>query len=96
MVTLGSPSSPPPGPRAPCCWLLLVVLAIIIDAAVQANQVVSQRIIFSVAAEVRGRVNALYMTITFIGGALGSLLGTVTYFRGGWTATRWSADLPVP
>jgi predicted MFS family arabinose efflux permease len=27
------------------------------------------------------------MTVTFIGGALGSLLGTVTYHWGGWTAS---------
>jgi predicted MFS family arabinose efflux permease len=27
------------------------------------------------------------MTATFIGGAIGSLLGTVTYNSGGWSAT---------
>ncbi|GLS22464.1 MFS transporter [Labrys miyagiensis] len=66
---------------------VLVVLAVIIDGAVQANQVVSQRIIFSVPPQVRGRVNAFYMTCTFIGGAIGSVLGTLTYHWGGWTAT---------
>jgi predicted MFS family arabinose efflux permease len=71
----------------------LVVLAILIDAAVQGNQVVSQRIIFSVPSEVRGRVNALYMTATFIGGALGSLAGSVTYHWGGWTATAATGGL---
>lgn len=65
----------------------LLLLTIVIDAAVQVNQVVSQRLIFSGAPETRGRVNALYMTITFIGGALGSVLGTLTYHWGGWTAT---------
>jgi predicted MFS family arabinose efflux permease len=59
----------------------------VIDAAVQANQVVSQRIIFSVAAETRGRVNAIYMTFTFAGGAIGSVLGTITYHWGGWNTT---------
>jgi predicted MFS family arabinose efflux permease len=66
---------------------VLVVLAIALDAAVQANQVVSQRIIFSVGAEIRGRVNALYLTITFAGGAVGSVLGTMTYRHGGWSTT---------
>ena len=66
----------------------LAVLAFLIDAGVQANQVVSQRIIFSAAtAGNRGRINALYMTVTFGGGALGSLLGTVSYHWGGWAAT---------
>lgn len=66
---------------------VLVVATILLDAAVQTNQVVSQRIIFSSPAAVRGRVNALYMTITFVGGAIGSVLGTVTYHGGGWAAT---------
>ncbi|EIM27054.1 MFS transporter [Microvirga lotononidis] len=71
----------------------LAVLAILIDAAVQGNQVVSQRIIFSVPSEVRGRVNALYMTATFIGGALGSLAGSITYHWGGWMATAATGGL---
>ena len=65
----------------------LVILTILIDAAVQTNQVVSQRIIFAAPQEIRGRVNALYMTTAFVGGALGSILGTLTYHRGGWTSS---------
>ena len=65
----------------------LVVLTIVFDAAIQTNQITSQRIIFSAPQEVRGRVNAIYMTINFIGGAIGSVLGTITYHWGGWNAT---------
>jgi predicted MFS family arabinose efflux permease len=65
----------------------LVVLTVLLDAAVQTNQITGQRIIFAVPAEKRGRVNAIYMTVVFIGGALGSMLGTLTYHAGGWTAT---------
>ncbi len=67
--------------------VVLTVLAMLIDAAVQANQVVGQRVIYSVAAERRGRVNAIYMTCLFVGAAIGSVLGTATYHRGGWPAT---------
>jgi predicted MFS family arabinose efflux permease len=67
--------------------VLLAVAAILIDGAAQTNHVLSQRIIFSVPGEIRGRVNALYMTSNFIGGALGSVLGTFTYHHGGWHAT---------
>lgn len=67
--------------------LTLVVLTVFLDAAVQTTQVVSQRIIFTLPADRRGRFNALYMIITFMGGALGSLLGTATYHWGGWPST---------
>jgi predicted MFS family arabinose efflux permease len=66
--------------------ITLAVLTIVIDGAVQVNQIVSQRLIFSVPAERRGRVNALYMTCTFSGGAIGSIAGTLAYHHGGWTA----------
>ncbi len=75
-------------------WLAaLVVLTVIFDAAVQTNQIVSQRIIFSAPQATRGRVNAIYMTINFIGGAIGSVLGTITYHWGGWSATAATGGL---
>jgi predicted MFS family arabinose efflux permease len=67
--------------------VLLGLCAVMIDAGVQANQIVSQRIIFAIAPEKRGRLNAIYMTSAFIGGAIGSTLGTLTYHYGGWTGT---------
>ena len=66
---------------------LLAVFAVLIDAAVQTNQVVSRRTVFGTAPAIRGRVNAIYMTTTFAGGAMGSILGTITYRGGGWSAT---------
>ena len=67
--------------------LPLVVFTVVLDASVQVNQVVSRRTVFATTPNIRDRVNALYMTATFIGGALGSLLGTLTYHGGGWWGT---------
>jgi predicted MFS family arabinose efflux permease len=67
--------------------IVLTILTVILDAAVQTNQVVSQRIVFSVPPQVRGRANGIYVTLMFVGGALGSLVGTVSYQWGGWTTT---------
>jgi predicted MFS family arabinose efflux permease len=64
-----------------------VGVAILVDAAVQLNQVVSQRVIYTTPGPIRGRVNAIYMTVTFAGGAVGSMLAALTYHRGGWSAT---------
>jgi predicted MFS family arabinose efflux permease len=73
--------------------LPLVALAVLIDAAVQTNHIVSQRILYAGPADTRGRVNAIYMTTLFIGGALGSVLGTVTFHWGGWAATATTGGL---
>jgi predicted MFS family arabinose efflux permease len=62
------------------------IAAVVIDAGVQLNQISGQRILFSLVAEMRGRINATYMTIIFLLGAAGSLIGSATYERGGWTA----------
>lgn len=71
------------GPRA---VILLAVLATLISAATQMTQAVSQRIIFGCSEEERGRVNAIFMTIVFVGGAIGSVMGPLLYRGGGWTA----------
>ncbi|SFS67695.1 MFS transporter [Paenibacillus sp. BC26] len=66
---------------------LLFLVAITLDMAVSANLVTSQRIIYSLGNEARGRLNGLFMAIFFIGGAVGSFLGGLTYAHGGWV---WS------
>lgn len=65
--------------------IAFAVTAVLIDAAVQLNQISSQRIIFGLDPHARGRINGIYMTIVFVIGALGSLVGTASYETGGWT-----------
>ncbi len=72
---------------------VLVLLAIVIDAAIQTTQIISRRMIFAGPPETRGRVNAIYMTCLFTGGAIGSMAGTITYHWGGWTATASAGGL---
>ncbi|MDR3408545.1 MAG: MFS transporter, partial [Methylovirgula sp.] len=81
------------GVHGPVGLVWLTLLAVLIDAAVQINQVVGQHIIFNVPGEIRGRVNAIYMTLVFAGGAAGSVLGTLTYQAGGWSATAATGGL---
>lgn len=66
--------------------LLLVLAAILLDLGVSANLVLGQRAIFSLGAEVRSRLNGLYMATFFLGGAIGSSAGTWAFEAGGWTA----------
>ena len=66
---------------------LLVAVAIAIDFGVQANLVLGFRAIFSLAPELRGRLNGVYLSTAFLGGAIGSALGAWAYARGGWGLT---------
>lgn len=67
-------------------WMLLVVTALLLDMAVAANLVIGQRAIFALGAEMRGRLNGLFLGLFFIGGAFGSLVAGYAYAVGGWTA----------
>jgi predicted MFS family arabinose efflux permease len=74
----------------------LVVAAILLDMGVSANMVLGQRTIFSLGAELRSRLNGLYMAIFFAGGAIGSAAGGWLYAIGGWHAAVWAGiALPV-
>jgi predicted MFS family arabinose efflux permease len=75
---------------------LLVAAAIVLDFGVSANMTLGQRAIFGLGAEFRARLNGLYMTTFFIGGAIGSALGGWAYAQGGWALASWIGfALPV-
>ncbi|MDE1173520.1 MAG: MFS transporter [Parvibaculaceae bacterium] len=74
---------------------ILVAAAILLDFGITANLVLGQRAIYALGAELRGRLNGLYMAIFFVGGAVGSALGGWAYAHGGWPLTAW-AGLALP
>jgi predicted MFS family arabinose efflux permease len=59
----------------------MVFAGIILDAGSQTHLVTGQRAIFTLAPEIRSRLNALYMGLFFFGGAIGSAISgpAVTY-----------------
>ena len=84
--------------RAGTPWsvALLVFAAILLDFGVSANVTLGQRAIFSLGAEYRSRLNGIYMSTFFIGGALGSAVGGWAFARGGWDLTSWIGfSLPI-
>ncbi|MBB3259241.1 putative MFS family arabinose efflux permease [Paraburkholderia bannensis] len=62
----------------------LVATGIVLDFGVQMNMVLGQREIYALHAASRNRLNALYMTSIFVGGAFGSALASPLYDHGGW------------
>jgi predicted MFS family arabinose efflux permease len=75
---------------------LLVFCAILLDFGVAANLTLGQRAIYSLSAEYRSRLNGIYMSTFFLGGAIGSVLGGWAFANGGWRLTAWLGfSLPI-
>ncbi|KAA0596828.1 MFS transporter [Azospirillum lipoferum] len=68
---------------------LLVLAGLLLDMGVQMNMVLGQRAIYSLGAETRSRMNAIYMAIFFLGGAAGSALAGYAFAVGGWAPVTW-------
>lgn len=77
-------------------WIGLIATAIVLDFAVQMSMVLGQRSIYALEPQSRARLNALYMTSIFVGGAIGSALASPVYERFGWLGTALlAAGLPL-
>lgn len=65
--------------------VLLVVAGILLDCGVACSLVVGQRTILTLGSEGRSRVNGLFFSIFYSGGAIGSAVGAWAMVVGGWT-----------
>lgn len=65
-------------------YIGLIFGVILIDIGVQASHITNQFIIFSSHPEATNRVNTIYMTSYFIGGALGTLMAGYAFESLGW------------
>jgi predicted MFS family arabinose efflux permease len=64
----------------------LVVGVVLMDSGVQASLVANQAIIFALQPAARGRLNTVFMTGMFLGGAAGSAGGGLAWSLGRWPA----------
>ena len=65
-------------------WLLLGI--VVLDIATQGQRILNQAQIFASSAGARSRMNTAYVTGNFVGGAVGSITGSVLWAAGGWVA----------
>jgi predicted MFS family arabinose efflux permease len=65
--------------------ILLGLSAVLLDVAMTAHQVLSQREIYQLRPDARARINTVYMGSVFAGGAVGSALAGVLHSHSGWT-----------
>lgn len=76
--------------------VLIALGAILLDMGVQTNLILGQHTIYRLDAAARARLNSVFIATFFVGGAIGSQLGSVAYHAGGWTAvTALGAALPL-
>lgn len=75
---------------------LLTFAAILLDFGVTTTLVIGQRAIYGLGAELRSRLNGIYMATFFAGGAIGSALGAYAFAEGGWLyASMLGVALPT-
>lgn len=64
---------------------ILVVSVLLLDIGAQAIQVTNVAMIYTLDESSHSRINTIYMTSFFTGGALGTLIGIFCWKFGGWT-----------
>ncbi|KAA8921331.1 MULTISPECIES: MFS transporter [Xanthomonas] len=74
LLLLGAPHS---------LWLLIAGV-VLLDVAVQGVHIGNQSVIYQLDPAARNRITSAYVTCYFIGGAIGSSLGTAAYAYAGW------------
>ena len=65
--------------------VLLAVAAVLLDFAVQCHQVLSQHEVYALRADARARLNTVFVSTIFVGGAISSAVTGVLYSTYGWT-----------
>ncbi|MEU0383061.1 MFS transporter [Streptomyces chartreusis] len=76
--------------------VLMGLAAILIDMAVQTTLILGQHTVYQLDPDARARLNSAFIATFFLGGAVGSQLGSLTYDVGGWTAvTLLGGALPL-
>ena len=76
--------------------VLLAAAGVLLDLAVQCHQVMGQQEIYSLRADARARINTVYMTTAFVGGAVSSAVSGALHSAYGWTGVAWfGAALPA-
>jgi len=64
--------------------LLVGVGVLLLDAGAQGNQIANQARIYSLDPALHSRINSVYMVTYFLGGSIGSLIGSQAWALAGW------------
>jgi predicted MFS family arabinose efflux permease len=68
---------------------ILILAVLILDIGIQAMQITNVAMIYNLDDNSHSRINTIYMTSYFIGGALGTFVGLLCWKHGGWNWVTW-------
>lgn len=66
-----------------------IIAVLLLDVGVQATQVTNMAMIYTLDESAHSRINTVYMTTYFIGGAIGTFVGIQCWRIGGWQMVTW-------
>jgi O-antigen/teichoic acid export membrane protein len=66
-----------------------IIAVLFINMGTQAIQVTNLAIIYSLDEKANSRINTVYMTSYFMGGAIGTLAGVLSWINGRWQLVTW-------
>lgn len=73
-------------------WAIIIAV-LLLDVGVQATQLVNIATIYTLDEKANSRINTIYMTSYFIGGAVGTFVGVQCWKYGGWDSVTWQLIL---
>lgn len=73
----------------PFSVVAFIVAVLLLDIGVQATQVTNLAVIYTLDPAANSRINTVYMTSYFIGGAVGTYVGVRCWQVGGWQGVTW-------
>ncbi|MGN6802146.1 MAG: MFS transporter [Ginsengibacter sp.] len=74
---------------------LMIIGIILIDMGLQSTHIPNLSRNYSLLPHARTRLNTIYMTFFFIGGTIGSSLGSVAWNKGSWTGVCFSGIILI-
>ena len=73
-------------------WAIIIAV-LLLDVGVQATQLINIATIYTLDEKANSRINTIYMTSYFIGGAVGTFVGVQCWKFGGWNLVTWQLIL---
>ena len=73
----------------PYSLIAFIITTILLDVGQQATQVTNLAQIYKLDESAHSRINTMFMTCSFIGGAFGTWAGVKSWIFGGWTLVGW-------